>query len=161
KYFIREDPSDREVAMRVCLVGVAKFPKAPEPRICAAEMAVSTMTARAPLAIKLLGDAVKLAPQDRSPAETLVKLRFLRLQARLGDERAKVDAALGEAQDLARFIEEEEQKIGGKPFEPSVGEVWLEIGQGYYNAGVAKEAEDYLRRAVEKRPSWKAWEYLG
>ena len=161
KYFIREDPGDREVAMRVCMAGVQKFPKAPEPRICAAEMAVSTMTARAPLAIKLLAEAVKLSPTDRSAAETLVKLRFLRLQAKLGEEKAKVDAALPEAEDLAKFIEEEEQKVGGKPFEPSVGDVWLEIGQGYYNAGAAKEAEEYLKKAVEKRPSWKAWQYLG
>jgi tetratricopeptide (TPR) repeat protein len=160
KYFIREDPGDREVAMRICMEGIGKFPKASEPRICAAEMAVSTMAARAPLAIKLLSDAVRIAPQDRAPAETLVKLRFLRLQTRLGDDRAKVDAALPEAQELVRFIEEQEQKLGGKPFEPSAGDVWLEIGQGYYNAGIAKEAEDYLKRAVEKRPSWKAWQYL-
>src|SRR5215471_4554653 len=161
KYFIREDPGDREVAMRICMEGIGKFPKAPEPRICAAEMAVSTMAARAPLAIKLLGEAVKLAPQDRAPAETLVKLRFLRLQGRLGEERAKVDSALPDAQDLARFIEEEEVKVGGKPFDPSTGDLWFEIGQGYYNAGAAKEAEDYLKKAVEKRPSWKAWQFLG
>jgi tetratricopeptide (TPR) repeat protein len=161
KYFIREDPSDREVAMRVCLVGAEKFPKAAEPRVCAAEMAVSTMAARAPMAIKLLAEAVKLAPQDRGPAETLVKLRFLRLQTRLGEEREKVDAAVPEADDLVKLIGEEEQKLGGKPFEPSAGDVWLELGQGYFNAGAPREAEEYLRRALEKRPAWKAFHYLG
>ncbi|HJZ84652.1 MAG TPA: tetratricopeptide repeat protein [Polyangia bacterium] len=162
KYFIREDPADREVAMRICGNAVLRFPKDPDPRICAAEMAVSTMAARAPLAIRLLGDAVKLAPAERPPVEMLAKLRLLRLQSRLGEERARVDAVLPEAQDLARFVEDKQKQLpGGRPLSPDAADVWLEIGQGYFNAGASAEAEQYIKRSIDMRASWKAFHQMG
>jgi tetratricopeptide (TPR) repeat protein len=161
KYFIREDVADREVAMRICLRAAARFPKDAEPRICAAEMAVTTMAVRAPLAIRLLTEAVRLAPNERAPAETLVRLRLVRLAERMGEDRTRVDGAIADAEDLVHLIEELEQKLGGKPFEPGIADVWFELGQGYYNSGVAGDAEKYLRRSLERRPFWKPWHQLG
>jgi tetratricopeptide (TPR) repeat protein len=161
KYFIREDVADREVAMRVCLAAADQFPQSAEIRFCAAEMAAYTMRARMPLAIELLEEGIALAPKERPPVELLVRLKFEWLREHMGEERTRVDAALPEAEKLARFIQAKQVELGGKPLEPDVADLWFEIAQGYYNAGAPAEAEQNLRRSLEQRPSWKANHQLG
>src|SRR5262249_51432051 len=152
---------DREVALRICLTAADRFPRAAEPRFCAAEMAAYTQRARMPLAIELLEEGIALAPKERPPVELLVRLKFEWLREHMGEERTRVDAVLPEADRLVHLIESKQAELGGKPIEPDAADIWLEIAQGYYNAGAPAEAEQHLSRSLERRPTWKAHHQLG
>jgi tetratricopeptide (TPR) repeat protein len=161
KYFVREDAQDREVALGICMQATLKFPKDTESRVCAAEMAVSTSALRLPLAIKLMTEVVALSPSERPPAEMLAKLRFLRLQSRFGEERARVEQAAPEAEDLVKFIDAKQTQLGGKPFDPDGAEVLLELANAFYNTGSATEAASLLKRSIDRHATWKAFHQEG
>jgi tetratricopeptide (TPR) repeat protein len=150
---------DRDVAARICRDAARRFPAAPEPRLCAGELAFTLDQLM--VALHNFEEAVRLEPGRRDAWEALAKLYQKRLYQLVSDENLKVaelEKALGRVES---FYGEAQKRFPEKPLSPSMAGALFEVGRGYYNVGRVNEAVRYLERSISMEPSAPALEQLG
>lgn len=151
-FFTQRGRDDRDVAERVCRDAAARFPTAPEPHLCAGQLALSLE--RLGMAMKQFSEAVRLQPQQREAWEEVAKLNEMRLYELSKDENPDVQALEHELSRVEAFYQAAKKQFPQRTLEPSMAGALFEVGRGYYNAGRAKEALRYLDRslAIEQLP---------
>jgi len=138
---------DVDVALRVCRDAAARFPQAPEPRMCAGVLALRLD--QLVVALKNFEDAVRLDPDRLESWESLAHVYQARLAQVVSDENLNVAELDKQLARVERFYADAQKRFPGKPLRPSMADALFEVGRGYYNAGRLTDATRYLERTIE------------
>jgi tetratricopeptide (TPR) repeat protein len=152
---------DADVAERVCSDAAGRFPKAPEPHLCAGEIAMARE--QLVVAMRELEAARQLQPADRKIWEQLARLWQQRLFALVSNQDQAFDVTELETQlkKVEAFHGAAQKQFPGEPLHPSLAGALFEVGRGYYNVGRLHKAMEYLERSVGVEPSATALEQMG
>jgi tetratricopeptide (TPR) repeat protein len=161
KYFYepKQGHDDRDVSARICRDATLRFPQAPEPRLCAGELAYTLDQLM--VALRNFEEAVRLEPGRRDAWEALAKLYQKRLFQLVSDENLNVAELEKQLQKVEAFYGEAQKRFPDKPLNPSMAGALFEVGRGYYNVGRVGEAVKYLEKSIAMEASAPALEQLG
>lgn len=159
--FTQHGRDDRDVAERVCRDAAERFKSAPQPRLCAGELALSMEPPQLGIALVNFEAAIKLDPSKREAWEALGRLYQLRLAQLASDENLNVSALEVQLKKVETFQSEAHKRFPDKPLQASMPAALVAVAQAYYNAGRLVEAARYLERSIALSPSTRALELYG
>jgi tetratricopeptide (TPR) repeat protein len=149
--FTQSSHDDRDVALRVCRDASHRFPQAPEPRLCAGQLA--KMLNQPVIAMNNFEAAIKLQSNDREAWQQLAEIYEGRLLQLASDENLDVAQLEPQLKNVEAFHAAAAKQFPGEPIKPSLAGAIFEVGRGYYNAGRLNEAVRYLERAIATEAS--------
>jgi tetratricopeptide (TPR) repeat protein len=150
---------DRDVSARICRDAARRFPSAPEPRLCAGELAYTLDQLM--VALRNFEEAVRLEPGRREAWEALAKLYQRRLFQLVSDENLNISELEKALSKVENFYGEAQKRFPDKPLNPSMAGALFEVGRGYYNVGRVSDAVRYLERSLSLETAAPALEQLG
>jgi tetratricopeptide (TPR) repeat protein len=159
KYFAGQGRDDRDVSARICRDATRRFPQAPEPRLCAGELAYTLDQLM--VALRNFEEAVRLEPGRRDAWEALAKLYQKRLFQLVSDENLNVAELEKQLSKVEAFYGDAQKRFPDKPLNPSMAGALFEVGRGYYNVGRVGDAVKYLEKSIAMEASAPALEQLG
>jgi tetratricopeptide (TPR) repeat protein len=159
KYFAGQGRDDRDVSARICRDAARRFPAAPEPRLCAGELAFTLDQLM--VALRNFEEAVRLEPGRHEAWVALAKLYQKRLFQLVSDENLNVSELEKQLAKVETFYADAQKRFPDKPLTPSMAGALFEVGRGYYNVGRLPEAVKYLERSISMEASSPALEQLG
>jgi tetratricopeptide (TPR) repeat protein len=154
---------DAEVAERVCLDAARRFPKAPEPHLCAGQLA--SLRDQLVVALHQFEAARQLQPSNREIWQQLARLFQQRLfqlvNSNSGDDGVNLTTLAPRLAEVEGFHAAAAKQFPGEPLKPSLAGALFEVGRGYFNVGKVDKAMEYLDRSVGIEPSATALELMG
>ncbi len=150
---------DADVAERVCVDAAARFPSAPEPHLCAGQIAMARD--QLVVAMREFEAARQVQPSNREIWQMLARLWERRLFALVSDENIDLSQLEPQLKKVEAFHAAAQKQFPGEPIHPSLAGALFEVGRGYYNAGRMQKAMEYLERSVATEPSATALEQMG
>ncbi|HEX6838681.1 MAG TPA: tetratricopeptide repeat protein, partial [Polyangia bacterium] len=150
---------DADVAERVCVDATARFPSAPEPHLCAGQIAMARD--QLVVAMREFEAARQAQPTNREIWQQLARLWEQRLFALVSTENpdfSQVEPALKKVEE---FHAAAQKQFPGETIHPTMAGALFQVGRGYFNAGRMDKAMDYLERSVATEPSATALEQMG
>jgi len=141
---------DADVAQRVCVDATARFPNAPEPHLCAGEIA----NARDQLVVAMreFEAARQLQPGNREIWQRLAKLWERRLFALVSDEQPDLTQLEPQLKKVEAFHAAAQKQFPGEPIKPTMAGALFEVGRGYFNAGRMQKAMEFFERSIAVEP---------
>jgi tetratricopeptide (TPR) repeat protein len=151
--------ADADVAERVCVDATARFPSAPEPHLCAGQIAMARD--QLVVAMREFEAARQAQPTSREIWQQLARLWEQRLFALVNTENLDVSQLEPLLKKVEAFHEAAHKQFPTEPLHPSMADALFEVGRGYYNVGRMDKAIDYIQRSVAIEPSATALEQMG
>jgi tetratricopeptide (TPR) repeat protein len=141
---------DADVAQRVCVDATARFPNAPEPHLCAGEIA----NARDQLVVAMreFEAARQMQPGNREIWQRLARLWERRLFALVSDEQPDLAQLEPQLKKVEAFHAAAQKQFPGEPLKPTMAGALFEVGRGYFNAGHTQKAMEYFERSIAVEP---------
>lgn len=149
---------DADVAETVCTDASHRFPQAPEPHLCAGQIAMARD--RLVVAMREFEAARQLQPTNRDIWQQLAKLWERRLVNLVSDENLDVAQLEAQLQKVEAFHAAAAKQFPSEPLHPSLAGAFFEVGRGYFNVGRLKEAMSHLERSVGIEPSAMALQLM-
>ena len=150
---------DADVAERVCIDATARFPSAPEPHLCAGELAIARD--QLVLAMREFEAARQLQPTNREIWQQLARLWERRLFNLGGDENIDLSQLEPQLKKVEAFHAAAQKQFPGEPIHPTMAGALFEVGRGYYNAGRMDKAMDFLERSLAVEPQATTLQQMG
>ncbi|MGZ3426416.1 MAG: hypothetical protein ACXVCV_07195 [Polyangia bacterium] len=150
---------DADVAERVCIDATARFPQAPDPHLCAGEVAM--VRDQFVVAMREFEAARQLQPGNRKIWEQLARLWQQRLFLLVSDENLDVAQMEPQLKKVEAFHAAAQKQFPGEPIHPSMAGALYEVGRGYFNAGRLQKAMEYFERSVGVEPQATALQQMG
>jgi tetratricopeptide (TPR) repeat protein len=150
---------DADVAERVCVDATARFPQAPEPHLCAGQIAYARD--QLVVAMREFEDARLLQPSSKEIWQQLARLWQQRLFLVTSNENLDVSQIEPQLKRVEAFHAAAAKQFPGETIHPSMADALFEVGRGYYNAGRMGKAMEYLERSQSIEPSATALEQMG
>lgn len=156
---LAQSHDDADVAQRVCVDAAQRFPQAPDPHLCAGEIA----NARDQLVVAMreFEAARQVQPANRKIWEQLAMLWQQRLFMIANDEKQDVAQLEPQLKKVEAFHAAAQKQFPGEPLKPSLAGALFEVGRGYYNAGRVGKAMEFLERSVGVEPQATTLELMG
>jgi tetratricopeptide (TPR) repeat protein len=150
---------DADVAERVCVDATARFPQAPEPHLCAGQIAMARD--QLVVAMREFEAARQLQPTSREIWQQLARLWQQRLFIVANNENLDVSQIEPQLAKVEAFHAAAAKQFPGEAIHPSMANALFEVGRGYYNAGRMQKAIEYLERSIAIEPSATALQQMG
>jgi tetratricopeptide (TPR) repeat protein len=150
---------DADVAQRVCVDATARFPSAPEPHLCAGEIAF----ARDQLVVSMreFEAARQAQPGNRQIWERLARLWQQRLFALVNGENPDLSQVDPQLKKVEAFHAAAQKQFPGEAIHPTLAGALFEVGRGYYNAGRMQKAMEFFERSIAIEPQATTLEQMG
>jgi tetratricopeptide (TPR) repeat protein len=150
---------DADVAERVCADASRRFLQAPEPRLCAGQIAM--VRDRLVVAMMEFEAARQLQPGNREIWQHLAQLWERRLFQLAADENLDVTKLEPQLKRVEAFHQAAAKQFPGEPLHPTLAGALFEVGRGYYNVGRVQKAMEYFDRSLGIEPQATTLELMG
>jgi len=141
---------DADVAERVCVDATARFPSAPEPHLCAGQIAMARD--QLVVAMREFEAARQLQPGNREIWQRLARLWEKRLFALVSDEQPDLAQLEPQLKKVEAFHAAAQKQFPNEPLKVTMAGALFEVGRGYYNAGHMQKAIEFFERSVAVEP---------
>ncbi|HEX9101609.1 MAG TPA: tetratricopeptide repeat protein, partial [Polyangia bacterium] len=151
---------DADVAERVCVDATARFPSAPEPHLCAGQIAMARD--QLVVAMREFEAARQAQPANREIWQQLARLWQQRLFTLVnGSDNIDLSQLEPQLKKVEAFHAAAQKQFPGEPIHPTMAGALFEVGRGYYNAGRMGKAMEFLERSVGVEPQATTLEQMG